>query len=475
MVKFGDQLTAQTIPQWRGSYVSYDRLKRIILRCQHAREKLIRIQTHNRSPDTPADAVLNPDSDEEQLNAQVKARRQSEATPPASPLAHGGHLASALHVSPRRYSAPTSPSRIPSEPNDDEGTSLLLPPPALRQPQPGTTSAGSTSSTSLSLQASAGSNTYSYGSLSAASSASSIFPISSIASSSSSSSSSASTVTSPAHSIIDISITHHTPSTSSHLHINTSLRQRSPSSSSRSISPSQTLPSTTSPHSTPKRRLSASPGRKSSTAVSPLLRHVNLKSYHSSATEDELAAADALEVEVSNFWALVEHDLNRVDALFDGKVAECANVLDSFFPCDSALSRNKALDKSPSREGIGESGAPQPVRPSPARTRFLSVTGSSLPDLRAVQSVYIELMQLKNFCRLNGVGFRKIVKKFDKTVNRETLPTLTEKLKTRNFMSSKALDELIARTTSFISRDKLIVLQMEAKVSNKTNPTNHSH
>lgn len=202
---------------------------------------------------------------------------------------------------------------------------------------------------------------------------------------------------------------------------------------------------------------------------------MNLKSYHSSATEDELAAADALEVEVSNFWALVEHDLNRVDALFDGKVAECANVLDSFFPCDSALSRNKALDKSPSREGIGESGAPQPVRPSPARTRFLSVTGSSLPDLRAVQSVYIELMQLKNFCRLNGVGFRKIVKKFDKTVNRETLPTLTEKLKTRNFMSSKALDDLIARTTSFISRDKLIVLQMEAKVSSQTNPTNHSH
>ena len=97
------------------------------------------------------------------------------------------------------------------------------------------------------------------------------------------------------------------------------------------------------------------------------------------------------------------------------------------------------------------------------RVRKLTLAGSAAPDLRSVKKLYIELMQLQEFVRLNGTGFRKIVKKFDKTVHREFLPKFMEDLKNRQFMRSSAIIKLVEKTTSLVSRDKLMDFKTDAQ------------
>ena len=72
-------------------------------------------------------------------------------------------------------------------------------------------------------------------------------------------------------------------------------------------------------------------------------------------------------------------------------------------------------------------------------------------------------MQLQNFVKLNGTGFRKIVKKFDKTVHRNFLPKFMESLKHRQFMRSSATLEMIEKTTRLVSRDKLMDFKSDAQ------------
>jgi hypothetical protein len=97
------------------------------------------------------------------------------------------------------------------------------------------------------------------------------------------------------------------------------------------------------------------------------------------------------------------------------------------------------------------------------RVRKLTLAGSAAPDLRSVKKLYIELMQLQEFVRLNGTGFRKIVKKFDKTVHRDFLPKFMENLKNRQFMRSSAVIKLVEKTTSLVSRDKLMDFKTDAQ------------
>jgi SPX domain protein involved in polyphosphate accumulation len=80
-----------------------------------------------------------------------------------------------------------------------------------------------------------------------------------------------------------------------------------------------------------------------------------------------------------------------------------------------------------------------------------------------VKKLYIDLMRLQNYVRLNGTGFRKIVKKFDKTMHRESLPSFMNNLKNRRFMVSSDCIELVEMTTSLVSRDKLMDWKADAR------------
>jgi len=75
------------------------------------------------------------------------------------------------------------------------------------------------------------------------------------------------------------------------------------------------------------------------------------------------------------------------------------------------------------------------------------------------------LVQLQNYVRLNGTGFRKIVKKFDKAMKRNSLPVFMETLKGRSFMEGSRLILLNERTTRLVSRDKLLEFRLLARQS----------
>jgi hypothetical protein len=81
-----------------------------------------------------------------------------------------------------------------------------------------------------------------------------------------------------------------------------------------------------------------------------------------------------------------------VDAFYTGKVAEYTLVLESFLR--------------PSAHNLTGLAHHQP-----RSARYSVEAWGGSPDLRAVKSLYIDLVRLQNFVRLNGTGFRKIVKK----------------------------------------------------------------
>jgi phosphate transporter len=213
------------------------------------------------------------------------------------------------------------------------------------------------------------------------------------------------------------------------------LPQRSPPVSTRSVTTTVTDPVVTVAFSThQKRKESLTPPRKQPESPrSPLLRHVTTRSYMNNVTDAELACYANLESEVSKFWSMIEADLNRVEAFYEGKLAEYTLKLDLWSRQRSSYSDISAAVMGPA------------------------------PDLHSLKDLYIGIVQLQNFVRLNGTGFRKIVKKFDKSMHRNSLPTFMENLKSRSFMESAPLVILVERTTDYVSRDKLIEFRSDAQ------------
>jgi len=55
---------------------------------------------------------------------------------------------------------------------------------------------------------------------------------------------------------------------------------------------------------------------------SPLLRHVTTRVHRDTATEEELKCIRELEEEVAKFWRVIETDLDKVEAFYEGKVRQ---------------------------------------------------------------------------------------------------------------------------------------------------------
>jgi len=74
----------------------------------------------------------------------------------------------------------------------------------------------------------------------------------------------------------------------------------------------------------------------------------------------------------------------------------------------------------------------------------------------ALQEAYDILVDLKAFVNMNHAGFRKIVKKFDKTIKENTLDTFMERLNKEEFYSSSDIDSLLERLFAITSRCVLL-------------------
>lgn len=126
------------------------------------------------------------------------------------------------------------------------------------------------------------------------------------------------------------------------------------------------------------------------------------------------------------FYEEVDKALKTVESFYKGKEAELSNMVKQF-------------------EDV-------------AGDRYSLEKGLNYPQLR---KVYTELVALKDFCSLNKEGFRKIVKKFDKTMGENTLDEFMPRLKQKTFCKSTAPEALLQRVQKLISRDKLLKLQAD--------------
>ena len=440
MVKFGEILEVQLIFEWREHYVSYNRLKRIIKRCAFLRAQLLRVQAANHD--------VAADSDEEEvvdamLDSSKKALEKIKRQHSVSKLSFGEQeerlAVLSLRSTPDSLAGWEDLEIGPSDgrPGDDpdadgEAVPLILPPPVLARSAASSKdrSLSSENQSLLEFRLSSATKGHSFAS-NALSKAKADAPLNS--------------ATFP-------------------LPLNPQRRR-----SSSVVKSSPVIVPVPVPKVPPKaspRPSSAKP--KSSTQQSrqgsPLLRHIAAKAYDNYATPEELKMADHLESEVMKFWQQIEADLTKVDAFYEGKVTSCDMTLYSFFMQESAMGCGSLSSPNINMSPLKSSSGSIPSLLS-ERVRNLTLAGSAHPDLRSVKRLYIELMQLQNFVRLNGTGFRKIVKKFDKVMNRSTLPKFMDNLKKRQFMSSSKCIELIEGTTSLVSRDKLMDLKADAQAA----------
>ncbi|CAM9360297.1 unnamed protein product [Chrysoparadoxa australica] len=82
-----------------------------------------------------------------------------------------------------------------------------------------------------------------------------------------------------------------------------------------------------------------------------------------------------------------------------------------------------------------------------------------------IKRTYKAILALKQFTDLNGEGFRKIVKKYDKTMGTQYLAGFMEELEKHSFYRSKEPYALEERVEALVSRDKLIEMKTETQFS----------
>uniref|UniRef100_H3GS72 SPX domain-containing protein n=1 Tax=Phytophthora ramorum TaxID=164328 RepID=H3GS72_PHYRM len=82
----------------------------------------------------------------------------------------------------------------------------------------------------------------------------------------------------------------------------------------------------------------------------------------------------------------------------------------------------------------------------------------------ALQEIYDTLVDLRTFVQINHSGFRKIVKKFDKTIKSCTQEAFMQRLSNERFYSSGDIDDLLGRVFGLTSKDKLEAGNMERRM-----------
>eukprot|EP00903_Cladosiphon_okamuranus_P005479 g5464.t1 len=178
--------------------------------------------------------------------------------------------------------------------------------------------------------------------------------------------------------------------------------------------------------------------------LSPMLRRTgSLASISNSKIADDHAnfirmkRQESAEQGVSSateFFGIVDEELYKVEEFYKGKYAELDQILGGF----------------ESRGNLQNSWAVP--------------SGNTLTPLF---EAYTEITALVKFVEMNGEGFRKIVKKYDKTMGTSFLDSFLERLQKYDFYQSKAGEALLERVQGLVSRDKLLDMKRHAEMAHK--------
>jgi phosphate transporter len=137
------------------------------------------------------------------------------------------------------------------------------------------------------------------------------------------------------------------------------------------------------------------------------------------------------EGEESDFFAVIGEEMDRINSFFVGKVAELTVIL---------------TEISDSRNNV-----------------FLTHHTGTDPLLSTrLRDVYVEVVHLISYCELNQMGFHKIIKKFDKSLNCEHLAEWASVIDTQPFTEVFQATKLMDIVTGLVSRDKLVEWERHA-------------
>ncbi|TYZ60139.1 hypothetical protein PybrP1_005886 [[Pythium] brassicae (nom. inval.)] len=152
------------------------------------------------------------------------------------------------------------------------------------------------------------------------------------------------------------------------------------------------------------------------------------------------AAVDEVQEAKDDFWEVTGDNLRVVNDFFTGKVVSLEKSVKDF--------EESMLDEQNSRGHVHVRGR----------------TLSQDHGFSGLQDIYDTLVDLRTFVQINHSGFRKIVKKYDKTVKENTLKDFMQRLEKEKFYASDEIDELFERVIGLTSKDKLEAGNMERRV-----------
>ncbi|CAH0482525.1 unnamed protein product [Peronospora belbahrii] len=150
---------------------------------------------------------------------------------------------------------------------------------------------------------------------------------------------------------------------------------------------------------------------------------------------------DEIQDAKDQFWHVLETNLKRVNDFYMGKIVTLLRSIGEF---EAVLAHEKV--------------ATGHVH---ARPRTHSQVDHGFA---ALQDIYDTLVDLRTFVQINHSGFRKIVKKFDKTVKSHTQEAFMKRLTNERFYVSTDIDELLDRVFRLTSKDKLEAGNMERRI-----------
>ncbi|GLD95226.1 hypothetical protein PINS_up003868 [Pythium insidiosum] len=140
------------------------------------------------------------------------------------------------------------------------------------------------------------------------------------------------------------------------------------------------------------------------------------------------------------FWQVTHENLKTVNDFFKGKTVSLRKSVKDF------------------EDGLREE------QDSHGHVHARARTFSQDHGFSGLQDIYDTLVDLRTFVQINHSGFRKIVKKFDKTTKEQTLDGFMKRLEKEHFYDSNDIDELFDRVFNLTSKDKLEAGNMERRI-----------
>ncbi|KAF0720642.1 Aste57867_156 [Aphanomyces stellatus] len=143
------------------------------------------------------------------------------------------------------------------------------------------------------------------------------------------------------------------------------------------------------------------------------------------------------------FWEMTNANIQSANDFYRGKITHIAKIVKDF----ESMLRN-------------EDKASHGHVSSKPRT----ISHETDRGFAGIQECYDTLVDLKQFVNLNHTGFRKIVKKYDKTAGESALEAFMKQLNREDFYSSNDIEGLLERLFSITSKDKLEAGNMEQRI-----------